>query len=200
MNNKAITLYLMRHGELENTQLLAGRTDLLLSDKGQQQMLENINALDIQHCISSPLSRCHLVSESCCLQKGIPFEVEDQIQEYNFGEWDGLSFQQLWQQEKPNIGDFWQNPRHVTPPSGESFLTFESRVLSWWQEYLNALSSNNDKTLIVTHAGVIKVIIANVLQVKNSSDLINKLKINYASPIQLSIVIEGEKRWASLSL
>lgn len=195
-----ITLYLMRHGEIENTDVLAGRTDLALSEVGLKNMKDALSSLNISQCISSPLSRCLSVSKEYCAQHNLHIVIEKQIQEFDFGDWDGKSFKQLWSMPTPTIGDFWQSPRNVTPPNGESYQMFEHRISNWWQTFLAELSAESDNTLIVSHAGVIKLILANILRAEDSAELLNKLKISYASPIKISVFIEGNKRWASLAL
>lgn len=195
-----ITLYLMRHGELENTDVLAGRTDLALSEVGLKNMKDALSSLNISQCISSPLSRCLSVSKKYCAQHNFDIVIEAQIQEFDFGDWDGKSFKQLWSMSTPTIGDFWQNPRNITPPNGESYQMFEHRISNWWQTFLAELSTESDNTLIVSHAGVIKLILANILHAEDSAELLNKLKVSYASPIKISVFIEGNKRWASLAL
>jgi len=200
-HGKTVTLYLVRHGEIEDTNKLAGHTDFLLSSKGVEQLSQAIKPLNIEHCISSPLSRCQSVAKSFCDEHSISFVTEAAIKECHFGDWDGQAYADLWQLPKPNIGDFWQDPLSVTPPNGESFIDFKYRVLTWWYDFVQSLSVESDNTLIVTHAGVIKLLYADVLGIEQPQSILNKIKVDYASVIKVNVFIsDNNQRWVTLEI
>jgi len=188
----SFNIYLLRHGEITSRDVLAGRTNFSLSDKGWEQMTHSLLEMKADTCISSPLKRCKVFAEEFSRKHSIPFIVENRIQEMNFGSWDGKSYEELWRLPKPNIGDFWQQPFAHTPPEGESFSKFAERITSWWLKLLNTQEQKD--VLIVTHAGVIKCILAHVLSVESNQEQFTKLatslSIGYGQLITLSVYIE----------
>lgn len=164
----------MRHGELTKKKCLVGHSDVELSEQGNKQMFTKLDHLfsddhSISQIISSPLLRCNQIAKYYAKQYNIPLITEPNIKEMNFGDWDGLSFAELWQQKEwqqkkyqqkkllCTIGDFWENPWLNTPLNGESMLAFTKRVKQWW---LLQLKSEQPTTLVISHAGVIKYLLA----------------------------------------
>lgn len=188
----SVNIYLLRHGEITHTGNLAGYTDFGLTELGRQQMRDSTRDLLFDLCISSPLSRCHQMALELATRDQVPLVVEPKLTEMNFGDWDGKSYQQLWQLPKPNIGDFWHKPFAHSPPRGESFSVFYQRVINWWQSFIN--NENLQDTLVVTHAGVIKCLLAHLLAVEDEQAQITKIvsqtSISYGSVIELSVYKE----------
>lgn len=200
-NSKAFqtTIYLLRHGEIATPGILAGRTDVAVSDKGYQQLnlasTKIENALKGEHrklayCITSPLQRCKTWAEHYCQSNEIDLEVADDIQEMDFGDWDGLSYQNLWQlgenKEKPTIGDFWQDPWNNAAPNGETMKVFGQRIDSWWQALLARKLAQ--PTLVVCHGGVIKHLIARILSMPiETAHHLSAIDVPYAGVIKISI-------------
>lgn len=188
--------YFLRHGELATKNHLAGHTDFNLTPTGYQQMTNATARLDIDRVLSSPLSRCLEFAETYSASKSLPLETPSNLKEMNFGDWDGKSYDVLWQMPKPNIGDFWQSPELYAPPNGESLVEFQSRVITWWQQMLAEKFEGN--SLVVTHAGVIKQIIASVLALK-SSDHFAHLKIGYGAIVTVEVYWDDNHQpWPSL--
>lgn len=165
-------IYLLRHGEITDKSSLAGHTDFKLTEVGRRQMSQASEKLQFAQCVSSPLSRCLEFTEQLTKQQSVSLVVEPNIIEMNFGDWDGKKYDHLWQQSKPNIGDFWQHPFQHTPPNGESFADFIARVDIWWQRFIAQVEQD---TLVVTHAGVIKCLVA--LTLSNDKNLEQMAKI-----------------------
>lgn len=180
---KTINITLVRHGEPEQLGLLLGHTDLNLSKLGEQQLINRFNNLKFERLISSPLKRCLVMAEYIATKRKMTVDVEVNIKEMNFGDWDGLGYDSLWQQT-PSLGDFWQNPIDITPPNGESFLAFQTRVNKWWQSLIHQASGD---TVVLTHAGVIKQVISNLLNEMHYAELSNKIKIDYAGVINIEV-------------
>jgi alpha-ribazole phosphatase len=199
------TLYLLRHGEIATPGILAGKTDVSLSERGQKQVAQVTDSLkNIDRCITSPLVRCHERASAYCQQQSLPLEIESKIQEMNFGDWDGQSYQALWKMDEQSatctIGDFWQNPWQNQPPNGETMDNFVSRVDNWWQDFCAQTSLQN--TLVFTHAGVIKHLLARVLNLPIPGTVhMASIDVPYASLIKISLYRdESGKVWSKLVL
>ena len=219
-------IYLLRHGELVQSGILCGHTDIALSNKGEQQLVDATKILPkISSCYSSPLSRCRKFAEQYCQQSGLSLTVLTELAEMNFGDWDGQCYQKLWQPNEPkdissladnapNLGDFWQNPWQCQPPNGETMTSFTQRVDNFWHELLTQLEqtfqNKNHKdqqcrqknTLVVSHGGVIRYILAKVLglPIPGVNHMAN-IDVPYGALIHLQITIDDSgKSWPKLML
>jgi alpha-ribazole phosphatase len=199
------TLYLLRHGEIATPGILAGKTDISLSWVGFQQLVSATDSLNtIDRCISSPLVRCHQYASIYCQQNNLSLEVESKLQEMDFGDWDGETYQSLWQMgdhsATSTIGDFWQDPWKNQPPHGETMESFTQRIDDWWQSFLAEHTSKN--TLVFTHAGVIKHLLARVLSLPiHRTTHMSSIDVGYASLVKLSLYRdENGKVWSKLVL
>ena len=102
---------------------------------------------------SSDLPRCAELARSLAKVWCCPVDVTPQIREMNFGDWEGRTYDELYTKD----GDRWQrwceNWQTQAPPNGESLEQFTQRVKDWLSE-----QSFTEPTLIVTHAGVLRVL------------------------------------------
>ena len=196
---KVVNIYLMRHGSLEQKGLLAGHTDLVLSELGWQQMAASTESLNISKCYSSPLQRCRQFAEQFCKQQELSLNIEPDLKEMNFGDWDGKTYDHLWQLPEPNIGHFWQDPKKVTPPNGERFSEFNHRVRKWWLELIDHPES--DSILVISHAGVIKQILALIINEDGEQSLHGKFNLKYGSVVHVQLSFdEFHKPWPVIML
>jgi len=204
-------IYLLRHGELMQSGILCGRTDIALSSIGQQQLHVAAQRLpEISQCFSSPMMRCRTFAEDYCHQNGLSLQVVSELQEMNFGDWDGESYQTLWQLKRntPSLGDFWQNPWQHQPPNGEAMLNFTQRVERFWYGLLARLEQvkpgqqQQGNILVVSHGGVIRYILACVLGLPMPSvNHMTNIDVPYGALIQLQVVIDDSgKAWPKLML
>lgn len=194
-------IYLLRHGELIEKGILAGHSDIPLSEFGLQQLITKTNSLPaIDHIYCSPLKRCALFAEQFSKQHQIPLTQTSALKEMDFGEWDGVSFEHLWQSSgigHVTIGDFWQDPWLNTPPNGESMQDFALRIDQWWQAWLADKPKGN--SLVVTHAGVIKHLLARVMNLDiTSNQQQNVFEITYASLIKINVFHDEQQAWPSV--
>ena len=169
---KKITIDLLRHGDVADGKKLLGITDEPLSKLGLQQMQAiHVNKpLRWQKIVSSPLQRCHSFSKELSAIFSIDLTLDKRFQEISFGQWDGQLLADLYASEdSEQLIRFMQSPDTVTPPNGEAYNAFQSRVLTAWEELLQSLHEEEiEHCLLVTHAGVIRTIIANILGMPNT--------------------------------
>ncbi|MCF6208251.1 MAG: histidine phosphatase family protein [Ghiorsea sp.] len=117
---------------------------------------------DVDTIITSPLSRCAKPALSWAEQAGIPCVIEPAIQELSYGDWEGLTAEQI-ENATPGMLQAWrQDPTQMTPPNGESMLDFSKRI----QVFLNHLIQEHEQghVLLVAHSGSIRMLIAHALQ------------------------------------
>ncbi len=155
-------LYLIRHGQTEenNTGVLAGSTDVPLNDHGRAQaaiLRGRINALEVNTLFSSPLQRA---TETATIIFGetAPIITDSSIQEYHFGEWEGLHFKEI-EELYPDEWKMWLTDWEQTRiPGSEAFAAFKQRVTSFVDELVTA--NQGQKIAIVSHGGCIRTLLA----------------------------------------
>lgn len=177
---------LLRHGKVDGPAALYGRTDINISKQGLQQMqqqVENLAQPDL--VVTSPLRRCKIFAEHTAARNDVPLHIEDSFSECDFGEWDGIQFDDQSQQW-PLMTTFWQDPLHNSPPQGESLEHFHTRVVKAWQ---NLLTEHPGKyTLMVCHGGVIRQILAHILPADwRDGAWYSQLQIGHASLTRITM-------------
>ncbi|MCF8485377.1 MAG: histidine phosphatase family protein [Rhodobacteraceae bacterium] len=75
------------------------------------------------------------------------------LREFHFGDWDGMIFTEVAARWPTLSRQYWEEPGHVAPPNGESWIAAEARV----NADVAALLSDHpaDDIIIVAHFGVI---------------------------------------------
>ena len=180
----------LRHGEPLGGARYRGRTDDALSNAGWQQMTDAIELCTTDqnnvnkpapwtHIISSPLSRCadfaRLLSETHQLE----LLIEPRFAEIDFGDWEGLTSQQIMERNSEQLLQYWDNPIDNTPPNGEPLNSFKSRVTSAWNDLLSEHASTDKKhLLVITHGGTLRIIMSHVLTTPLTA--LFKLDVPYA--------------------
>jgi broad specificity phosphatase PhoE len=92
------------------------------------------------------------------------------------------------------LAAWWVNPAQVIPTGGEGFGDFRARVLDAWAELARAY--RGERVLVVTHAGVIRVILAHVLQM--SDERLLALNVEYGGLTRLRVLRDRGGEWTSL--
>ncbi len=160
-------LDLLRHGEVQGGACFRGGSDDPLTGLGWEQMRRaTAEAPAWTRIHSSPARRCadfarHL-AETC----GAPLTLVDAFGERQFGAWEGRAAHQIPAAE---LAGFWNDPAVFTPPGGEPFADFRARVLRAWSELETTSEAHS---LLVTHGGVIRVLIAAVLRMPDEAALL----------------------------
>ena len=172
-------LDLLRHGEVTIKNRFCGSSDVALSAYGKDEMNTalNKNHANWSTIISSPLMRCLNVAQTYATEHELPLHVDTDIREMDFGAWEGLSSKEIYEQTPKALEQFWQNPMKHPPPQGEAFSTFRSRVLNALTEHSRQHAGG--QLLFITHGGVIRIILAHVLNMP--IDALFRLEVPYAS-------------------
>jgi probable phosphomutase (TIGR03848 family) len=161
-------VYLVRHGEndfLRKRHRLAGwLPGVHLNDRGRAQanaLAEYFSKVRIKSIYSSPLERTMETAEPIAKVKGLPIEKRKGLGEIDCGRWEGqtlkaLSRRKLWPviQHTPSLARF---------PDGESFVEAQDRAVSVIEDLRSIHKSPKASFICVTHADVIKLIIAHYL-------------------------------------
>ncbi len=153
---------LLRHGESQYSHTLRGHLDDELTAKGWQQMQSTIEQVANQPwdvIISSSLKRCACFAEQLAKTTQLPLFLNHDLKEMYFGDWEGVSTQQIYETSPELLANFWQKPSQYCPPRAETLNQFQTRVLKGFQVLLLHMQKQNlQHALVVTHGGVIKLL------------------------------------------
>ncbi len=182
MSKRFITL--LRHGKVDGPAALYGHTDITLSAQGNTDLFAAINTVQqqrpITHIISSPLIRCAQPAQEFAEATQLPLQIIDDLKEMFFGHWDGIAFDQFDEAHWPALHQFWDAPASAHAPAGEALQQFVERVMRGWD--LIANNTDAEHQLVICHGGVIRIIIALVLNLDwRNAALFKQLHIDYAS-------------------
>ncbi len=194
---KNITVDFLRHGEPEGGEVLRGRIDHPLSEKGWLQMqkaaaLTNERQLSHAtpswtHLITSPLQRCRVFAEQLAVVTALDLQVLDQWQEIDYGDWDGMLLSDWREHAGPQFKAFREDVSKLQPPNGEAFLNFKDRILGAWQALADLPDGSH--VLVVTHGGVLRVVLPTVLGMPLNRSY--PLHIPFASFSRVALTVAG---------
>ena len=157
-------IFLVRHGETDYGKkgYTTGHNDIPLNEIGKDEAkatAEFLKDKNISKIFSSSLSRASETAKIIALELDLPVEVYDELMEHTSGKLDGVALSLFFDTLK-KVGDFEQM---VLQAGGEPREEFKGRV---WNKFLEILLENYDheNILIVTHGGVIRLILAEILE------------------------------------
>ena len=150
-------VYLIRHTTpVFEPGLIYGRKELPLHADFPVELEAVRSQLDGDFDIiySSPALRCTELAGA--LSPG--FIVDNRLQELDFGEWEGKTWDTV---DQPTLRAWMDDYVNVCTPGGESMMQMYARVREFWAELGQ---SGYGKAAIVTHAGVIRLLLSIVNQ------------------------------------
>lgn len=166
MSDRIISL--LRHGEVEGGARFRGGQDDALSVAGWAQLRAALVLVPgIAAIVSSPARRCAEFAQTLAAERGgLPLDLSAAFAERHFGDWEGRAAHEIPAAE---LARFWDDPVGYTPPGAEPLVDFRRRVLEGWQALIEGAAAD---TLVLTHGGVVRVILAHVLGMTDWSGLL----------------------------
>ena len=157
---------LIRHGEPVGGRRYRGNAiDDPLTEKGWLQMWRAVGEnRPWQQIVTSPLQRCHAFATALGEKDGTPVAIESRFKEVGFGIWEGLSHDEIKINRADEYRAFLNDPVNQRPQGAEVLSEFIHRVNAAYQETLTRFQGQH--CLIVTHAGVIRAIVASTVHAK----------------------------------
>ena len=166
-------IYLIRHGEVEgaNPRRYNGHIDVPLSGNGIAQIKRLAAFLSgkvarresgkLTAIYTSGLSRAVKTAEIIAEPFGLEPVVVDGLKERSFGEWEGMSFDEV-DEKWPEAFQAWaDDPLSFSPIGGESTLETRDRVIPVFNKI--AADHKGEEIAIVSHGGVTRVILCEML-------------------------------------
>ena len=155
---------MIRHGEPEGGRAYRGHgIDDPLSKKGWQQMWAAVDkAAPWDHIITSPMLRCRDFAQALADKQGLSVTVNENLKEIGFGAWEGRTPDQVKSETPDEYNNFYRDPVNQRPDGAEDLAVFISRVTSVYESVCASYAGRH--ILLVAHAGVIRALVAHVLQ------------------------------------
>ncbi|GLX79244.1 alpha-ribazole-5'-phosphate phosphatase [Thalassotalea insulae] len=164
-------IYLLRHGEVSGPAALYGHTDVAVSAEVNAAICRLLagHTFNISRIFCSPLQRCLRLAQLLTAHYHCALSEDSRLKEMNFGCYDGVAFDELYQEHKAwqALELFWQNPVQHPLPQAELLTGFSFRVIQAWQQIVQSLAREcvDSEYLVVCHGGVIRMILAHLLNV-----------------------------------
>ncbi len=185
------TLLLVRHGETDwnRSGQIMGEQPIPLNQNGEadaQRLADLLRSRSLRTIYSSPVLRARQTAEILASAVRLPVRVDRGLTEINVGEWVG----RFWRELTDDLvrRNFYSNPQDSRPPGGETLREVQTRVVSFVEGAMaEALSTSGDTgpLLLVSHADVVRAIIAHYLQWDLQT--IRQVRIDHASLTALKV-------------
>ena len=179
------TVYLVRHGSHDRLgRFLDGRTPgVHLSKTGEREagrLAARLSREQIEAIYSSPLERAQATAAPIAVALGLAVQVEAALNEIDFGEWSGCSFEALkplesWQR--------WNATRSTAQtPAGDTMRAAQTRLLDFIDQ---RRGEGRAAFIMVSHADPLKAVVAYYLGL--SLDDLQRFEIAPASLSRIEI-------------
>jgi len=176
---------------------IQGREDLPLSQLGKQQAEKwavILKPVSFDMILSSPLIRTQQTAGIIAEKTGLNIELEDDLREQDFGDWEGKTITDLRAQFPGTVEAQEKRGWDFCPSNGES----RRRVLERVEGALNrAAEKKGARCLVVTHNSVMKCLIYNALELEFDPKQKKVLRPNHLHWLEMQVNKSG---WLSNEL
>ena len=167
---------LVRHvetfGNLEHR--LNGHTESEYTEYGlaMKAMLEDElvalnDRLPIDAVYVSPIQRAYKIGKAVADRLGLECVVDDDLKEFNFGIFDGLTAEEAMAKDKATWDRWMADYNFVQLPGGERYEDYHGRMKDFLERHAG---DHEDKTvLIVAHGGTVHSLLINLLDLPLAS-------------------------------
>jgi len=192
---KSTIIDLIRHGEPVGGRRYRGRTDDPLSEKGWNQMRAAVGDYrGWQKIVSSPLLRCSEFAHELGRKLDIPVSMDERLAELGYGEWEGKTPAELTAHDPDLLLRYRRDPLGNRPLGAEEIEVFAARVSTAWAQIIEQQRGRH--VLVVAHAGVIRMIMAQALAMPLSH--LFRIQVGNAAISRFAVEGEGGDAFASL--
>jgi len=147
------TLWLVRHGPT-HARAVTGWRDIPADLTDSAALARLSAALPDAPVVSSDLIRAVATADAIAgTRERLPHERD--LREMDFGDWDGLTYQEISARDPALSRSFWTDPAMAAPPGGEGWEGFRSRVLLATQRLVAA----HGELVVVAHFGTILALV-----------------------------------------
>lgn len=182
------TVFLVRHASHDRLgRVLCGRmAGVTLGDEGlaeAERVAGRLAGDRLAAVYASPLERAVSTAEPIALAAGAELRIDDDLNEIDFGDWNGAAFEDLEGDERWAA---WNRERGTArAPNGESMGEAQARVVAWAERVAD--EHPDEAIAAVSHCDIIKALIAHALGI--SLDDLQRFEV---SPASVSVLAAGD--------
>ena len=163
-------IILARHGETDWNvgEVFRGRIDVELNETGIKQaelLAEYLSGVQVDAIYSSPLRRALKTAEEIAGHNKLEVNIAPGLIDFDFGEWQGLSHQEVKDKYKELYTKWVNHPEQVKMPAGESMDDVRERAVTVVDDVIRRHAGT---VVLVSHRVVNKVLICALLGLDNS--------------------------------
>jgi len=160
-------LFLLRHGEVEARyhRIFGGRIDMDLSPRGHEQakaLAEYLAGTHFNSIYVSPMKRAQQTVAPLAAQKGLAATTLAGLHEVDFGDWTGLSWQQVQERFGVSAFDWLAKLEAGEVPGAETGPQYRARIEPGLKQILR--DCPGQAVAIVCHGGVIRMLLSLLLE------------------------------------
>lgn len=141
-----------------------GQSDVQLTVAGKEQaakLAEHFPVKEIDAVYASDLNRAMVTAEAVASRFGLSVQAEPAFREISFGEWEGLTYEQIVAKWPEAMGNFLQHPDILEIPGGETFPAVQKRAVARLEELV---AKHEGQTIaIVAHGAVLRTLLTAAL-------------------------------------
>lgn len=162
----ACRIFLIRHGETQwnKDSRIQGHSDVPLSRKGIEQaklLSKRLEQQNFAAFFSSNLSRARETADIIAKPHDKAVQVLQDLQELNFGQWEGLTIGEIRQKYKKESSAWWDSPLETRIPGGENLSELAERSVRAIQSIIERFEKQ--QVAVVAHGGTIRSIVGTML-------------------------------------
>jgi len=187
-----VRLILTRHGETSwnAKRRYQGQTDVPLSDVGRRQaaaLSRRLALREIHAIYVSDLQRAFETAQIIAEPHGLSPVVAPCLREISFGDWEGLTYDEVQARDPENLAAWLSTPVDVAPAHGETMSQVAERV----KPLLDTLVRDHQgqTVLWVTHGGLLRILLCLLLELPLRSHW--KLRMDNTALSELEIYDNG---------
>jgi alpha-ribazole phosphatase len=168
-----VEIYLIRHGETESNKerRYLGWTESPLSELGLRQaeaVGHYLASQGIDELYCSDLNRALHTARVIGAGSGLKPIITPLLREIHFGQWEGLTFDEIEKEWGSAINHWLDDPFHKEAPGGESLRDVCERM----KEFLTTVSEatpDGKRIVAVSHGGSIRALLYNILHLEHTA-------------------------------
>lgn len=150
-------VYIVRHGTTDWNRggYIQGHLDTPLNREGRAQAEAAAARLVTEGATaiySSDLLRVYETAQIIARHTGLHIIQKPALREMHFGDWQGLSFDQIKERDPDIYAARRERPYEVPPPGDETWMAFYQRSVGAIQDILEATDAQ--RLIVATHSGV----------------------------------------------
>jgi broad specificity phosphatase PhoE len=139
-----------------------GYTDVPLNEHGRRQALSLARRLArerIAAVYASDLSRARDTALVIARPHDLTVRAEPRLRELHFGDWEGLTFEEIRMSRAPELSAWEADCLHGRPSEGETLVSLTTRLRTFLAEICRDHQEAGETVLLVAHRGSLRVLL-----------------------------------------